>query len=369
MALSVFPWKNKGEPEPTALDRQNLNAAEEALAAQVTSGAIPLPSSVDTGLTKSHGEVEGEISPSLTEGTTYVENHTYVAKGAVTLVPPTGARPETSVVLAKVTQNAAGGHAIAVSNAFTVLNGPLPATNTGPNEQNTYVLLTMDGGAHWAILCSPRGEKGETGSEGFNPLVLLRLSAVKTYTTPEAGTNEERAEVANNDAASPRAAAITALAVPSGTPVLAAIPTSPKTKINAVVFAVDALETEPTKRTHLWVAVLNAKYELLGHSADFTSATNVPLKANTPCALKLESQIESGSAPELLYAVLCEVVTSGTCISLYSREIQNNLQIQSPRTAALGNTGQTIPSSLPSPVTPAALEVGGKFLLPRMGFA
>jgi DNA-binding beta-propeller fold protein YncE len=46
MALSPWPWKNKGEPEPTALDRQNLNAAEEALAAQVTSGAIPLPSSV-----------------------------------------------------------------------------------------------------------------------------------------------------------------------------------------------------------------------------------------------------------------------------------------------------------------------------------
>ena len=49
MAFSVFPWKNKGEAEPTKLNRQNLNAAEEALAAQVTSGAIPLPSSVASG--------------------------------------------------------------------------------------------------------------------------------------------------------------------------------------------------------------------------------------------------------------------------------------------------------------------------------
>jgi|HubBroStandDraft_6_1064221.scaffolds.fasta_scaffold00417_5 hypothetical protein len=46
MALSVFPWKNRGEAEPTKLNRQNLNAAEEALGAQVTSGAIPLPASV-----------------------------------------------------------------------------------------------------------------------------------------------------------------------------------------------------------------------------------------------------------------------------------------------------------------------------------
>lgn len=49
MALSVFLWKNKGEPEPTPLNRQNLNAAEEALAAQVSSGAIAPPASVASG--------------------------------------------------------------------------------------------------------------------------------------------------------------------------------------------------------------------------------------------------------------------------------------------------------------------------------
>jgi Right handed beta helix region len=49
MALSPFPWKNKGESEPTKLNRQNLNAAEEALASQVTSGAIAPPSTVVFG--------------------------------------------------------------------------------------------------------------------------------------------------------------------------------------------------------------------------------------------------------------------------------------------------------------------------------
>lgn len=46
MAFSPFPWKNKGEGEVTRLNRQNLNAAEEALAAQVASGAVGLPTSV-----------------------------------------------------------------------------------------------------------------------------------------------------------------------------------------------------------------------------------------------------------------------------------------------------------------------------------
>lgn len=36
MAFTPFPWKNKGEPSPTKLNRQNLNAAEEALVSQVT---------------------------------------------------------------------------------------------------------------------------------------------------------------------------------------------------------------------------------------------------------------------------------------------------------------------------------------------
>lgn len=59
MAFSPFPWKNKGETSPTPLDRQNLNAAEEALAAQVTSGAIAPPSSVVSGSAMPSGDATG----------------------------------------------------------------------------------------------------------------------------------------------------------------------------------------------------------------------------------------------------------------------------------------------------------------------
>jgi hypothetical protein len=40
MTFTPFPWKNKGEAEPTKLNRQNLNAAEEAIATAVGNGEI-----------------------------------------------------------------------------------------------------------------------------------------------------------------------------------------------------------------------------------------------------------------------------------------------------------------------------------------
>jgi hypothetical protein len=71
MAFISWPWKNRGEAEPTALNRQNLNAAEEALAAQVTSGAIPLPASVVSSSQffvniKNHGALTGAGNAAVT---------------------------------------------------------------------------------------------------------------------------------------------------------------------------------------------------------------------------------------------------------------------------------------------------------------
>ena len=52
--MALFPWRNKGESEPTKLNRQNLNAAEELKNTQIEKGEIPigvagLPGSVEIG--------------------------------------------------------------------------------------------------------------------------------------------------------------------------------------------------------------------------------------------------------------------------------------------------------------------------------
>lgn len=51
MAFTPFPWKNKGEVGTTKLNRQNLNAAEEAFATQIGNGEVALPGLVASGNT------------------------------------------------------------------------------------------------------------------------------------------------------------------------------------------------------------------------------------------------------------------------------------------------------------------------------
>lgn len=65
MTLTVFPWKNKGESGATKLNRQNLNAAEEALAAAVGTGEIALPSAVEP---KATATLEEHVTPLISVG-------------------------------------------------------------------------------------------------------------------------------------------------------------------------------------------------------------------------------------------------------------------------------------------------------------
>ncbi len=68
---SLWPWKNRGEPEPTALDRQNLNAAEAFKDAQLEAGEIPLgagglPASVVSG--SALGTTSVQLTQMATQG-------------------------------------------------------------------------------------------------------------------------------------------------------------------------------------------------------------------------------------------------------------------------------------------------------------
>jgi hypothetical protein len=352
MALSVFPWKNKGEPEPTALDRQNLNAAEEALAAQVTSGAIAPPSSVvSENVEEEATQVEGTLEPAMPTGKRLAV-FAYKIKGTTVVKPPTGAPSGFSEALIRVEQNVAGGHALSTSGI--TWNGSEPVWKTTPNAVNLIAIFTVNGGASWEGVGAEVGATGATGPEGFNPENLLLPSEVKTFIEPGASTSEERAAVAQSIA---RTVPTGSLLTPaSGIPVLAAVAVPPKKVIRGIGFFVGALEGTPANRTHLWVALLNAKREVLARSADFTSSTNTAFSINKIMALKLESSYETGPAGELLYLMWCEVMSSTVALSIGFRELSNAL-LTPPVLCGTG-AAATTPPALAATIT---LTAGFKY--------
>jgi hypothetical protein len=110
MTFVPFPWKRKSESLATPLNPQTLNAEEEALAAQVTSGAIPLPASVVSGSTVA-GAAAGQIP---------------IFAGSEPQYPgaPTGAAPHNTTfydVTASPFNAVANGGAHALSTRFSTL--------------------------------------------------------------------------------------------------------------------------------------------------------------------------------------------------------------------------------------------------------
>lgn len=292
------------------------------------------------GLIKTHGEAEGKVAPNLAEGGV----HTYIAKGPLTLKPPTGAPTSTQELAVSVIikQDVTGGRSIGIEN-ITWISGE-PIFSTTANAINVISLVSWDGGISWFAFGPEKGEKGskgETGAEGFYPGKLLLPSEVKSWKKPS--TNETETRVASAATHLDRTVPSATLTLTSGVPVIAAIPVPAGKAINGVGFALNALENTPANRTHLWVAVLDSSGKVLATGKDYTSSTNTPLTTAKINALLLESTIEALAESTILYAVLCEVMSSTNPITVYMRESNTALTGAKPVMAASGPSGQTTP--------------------------
>ena len=154
----------------------------------------------------------------------------------------------------------------------------------------------------------------------------------------------------------PRLHVNTTLLLSSGIPIGVSIEAPAKTVIRGLAWATEAEEGTAANRTHLWVALLNSKLEVVARSADFTSNTNTQLTGGvTPHGLPFEASYETGASPEMLYGVLCEVMSSTNPITIaVSNTTRTGLAERAPRLTFLGETGRTTPASLASTVVPSA---------------
>jgi hypothetical protein len=301
--------------------------------------------------TKELGEVEGKVAPNLAEGNVFL----LTAKGNVTIEQPTGTvpRPEYSVVLV-LAEDSSGGHTFAFSG-FALL-GEEAKLNTTANAVNRIELWTDNSGATWYYVglqagkegpAGPEGPKGAEGPEGFVPSHLLLPSEFPTW-KGVAEAVEKRQVIAESYT---RTYTNTSLLLTSGTPVIVAVPVKAKEVLHGVGFGVQTAEGTAANRTHLWVALLNAKGEKVAESADYTSSTSNGFSNGDKKAIRFTASYEA-KGNEVLYAVLCEVMSSTNPITIDGFNSAETIMAEElPILNAVGPGGLTTPASLTSPVT------------------
>ena len=375
MPITPFGWKDHGPPDLDAVNLEGANShagayTDEVVAAEIaeaageaeglatldseshlTASQVP-PSVVSSSAEEVAEAVEGAITPAMPTGRRMAA-FTYLIKGAVTVAPPTSATTGFSEALIRVKQNSAGAHAITTSGI--VWNGGEPVWNTTANAVNLISVFTVNGGATWEGVGPQTGATGATGPEGLLPSKLLIPSQILVYKETGSNGTEKRQGLAETY---PRKDAVNTLLLVSGTPIIAAMILPPKTVFSGLAFQTTTTEGTAANRTHLWVALLNAKLETLKASADYTSSTNTPLlgAANAQKGLLFTSQYESGASPELAYGLLVEVMSSTNPITIATHNVNSAILEALPIWQALGNVGQTTPGALPSPVVPSAFN-------------
>lgn len=295
------------------------------------------------------GEQEGNVTPNLAEGSIF----TITAKGNLTIKKPTNWPAGASEATLVITENAEGAKTITLEGV-TWLGGEL-VPNTAANAINAIQLVSWDSGTHWyawGALEGKQGAIGPTGPEAVGTGRLLRPKKTVVFKTPGEGTTEQRETLAESLS---RRHVNSSLLLTSGTPLCVAIETPAKTLFRGLAFYVATTEGTPANRTHLWVALLNSKLEVLRRSLDYTSSAFTSFgSGGTPKGLKFTETYESGEATEVLYGVVCEVMSSTNPLTVGVLNATSALNEFEPRIAFLGEVGRTEPASLTATVIPSA---------------
>lgn len=141
MPFTPFPWKNKGEPSPTKLNRQNLNAAEEAMVTGIGNGEIALPGAVVGGA--QYGVISA-TKFGLKQADTAAQNYTHIAEaiaecaaeGLELVLPPWEIKLNKGLILPSNLHMRGFG-------LSTILKGEYEVA-TGSIIQNNYTLATSN---------------------------------------------------------------------------------------------------------------------------------------------------------------------------------------------------------------------------------
>jgi hypothetical protein len=118
-----------------------------------------LPSSVVSSRPKSLGEVEGAVTPNLTEGNIFE----LTLKAATTLEKPSNWPTGYSEQLLVIRQNSAGSHAITWGAGIAPLGVSI---NTEPNGVTRVILVSENGGTTVEAVSAIEGREGPRGAEG-----------------------------------------------------------------------------------------------------------------------------------------------------------------------------------------------------------
>lgn len=347
LSFKPFGWKRGSESHETPLNPTDLNTAENAIAEWVKENFPGISTTAELA------EVEGAIKPAMPTGARLAD-FAYTIKGTTTIEPPTGPPTGYSEALIEVSQNSEGGHKLSTSGINWV--GGEPVWNEAANAINLISIFTTNGGATWrgvGPLTGATGATGATGPEAVGSKRLQRPASVNMVLKPS-GTEEGRLVLAESFS---RLTIQQNYQLVSGTPVVAAVEVPAKTKYKGVGFFVWKLEGTPANRTHLWVAVLNSAREKLHFSEDFTESAHTSFTENGIKAISLGAEYESGSSAELLYLVLCEVMSSTEPIQVAAAANTGRgaaLAGAEPWLAFLGPTGQTTGAGLEATVGKSA---------------
>jgi hypothetical protein len=145
---------------PTAGENDNsTKLATTAYTDRAADEAREDAEAADANRPKSLGEVEGAITPNLTEGNIFE----LTVKGDTTLEKPTNWPAGYSEQLAIVKQNGAGAHKVTFGAGLTLVGGPV---NTEPNAVSVFNLISQDGGATVYAVNAVQGQEGVRGEQG-----------------------------------------------------------------------------------------------------------------------------------------------------------------------------------------------------------
>ncbi len=247
------------------------------------------------------------------------------------------------VTLANMTNNSvAFGHEVTVKKTDSSAN-PVVLKAQGEGA-------TIDGSATYAL--TKKNQAVTLVSNGANYEVksasadesskLLFPSSWPAYKEPGTATQESKPVVAE---AYPRWRVQAELALASGTPMVCAIAVPAHVVISGIVWFVNAAEGTPVNRTHLWVALLNSAGKVLRASADFTSSANTSMSGGSRRGLLLASTYET-TEPMLLYAMVCETMSSTAPIKIAGTTVTTGVTEAPPVLYATGPAGQTVPPTI-----------------------
>jgi hypothetical protein len=174
---------------------------------------------------------------------------------------------------------------------------------------------------------------------------------VKAFKNPASSESEIRQGIAEPRNGVNSGFCQSAVLLVSGTPKAVRIWVPKGKVIKGVMFLPNTIDTEPTKRTHMWTELQNSAHAQLAVSADFTSSVKTPLEAGEVTSLDFETPY---TVPEDMWVfavfVWVSTISAEKALQLNGRTGASFFKV-SPIRAFSGKAGREGPGTRTSDAT------------------